>query len=113
MLGKCPKEVDHIDRNPSNNNCSKIRATTRSQNASNAETRKNNTSGFKGVMWHKQSNKWRAGITQFIAGKSIRKHVGSFNTPEEAAEAYMVGLFEDTNLCAIHAKRVTIMPKDI
>mmetsp|Transcript_15474 Transcript_15474/g.21628 ORF Transcript_15474/g.21628 Transcript_15474/m.21628 type:complete len:136 (-) Transcript_15474:82-489(-) len=32
---------------------------------------------------------------------------------QEAAEAYLVGLFEDTNLCAIHAKRVTIMPKDV
>merc|ERR1719335_901237 len=32
---------------------------------------------------------------------------------QEAAEAYLVVLFEDTNLCAIHAKRVTIMPKDI
>merc|ERR1719362_434334 len=32
---------------------------------------------------------------------------------QEASEAYMVGLFEDTNLCAIHAKRVTIMPKDM
>ena len=32
---------------------------------------------------------------------------------QEVAEAYLVGLFEDTNLCAIHAKRVTIMPKDI
>ena len=32
---------------------------------------------------------------------------------QEAAEAYLVGLFEDTNVCAIHAKRVTIMPKDI
>jgi histone H3 len=32
---------------------------------------------------------------------------------QEAAEAYLVGLFEDTNLCAIHAKRVTIFPKDI
>ena len=31
---------------------------------------------------------------------------------QEAAEAYLVGLFEDSNLCAIHAKRVTIMPKD-
>ena len=32
---------------------------------------------------------------------------------QEAAEAYLTGLFEDTNLCAIHAKRVTIMPKDM
>lgn len=32
---------------------------------------------------------------------------------QEASEAYLVGLFEDTNLCAIHAKRVTIMPKDL
>ena len=32
---------------------------------------------------------------------------------QEASEAYLVGLFEDTNLCAVHGKRVTIMPKDI
>ncbi|XP_065283961.1 histone H3.1-like [Dermacentor albipictus] len=32
---------------------------------------------------------------------------------QEACETYIVGLFEDSNLCAIHAKRVTIMPKDI
>ena len=32
---------------------------------------------------------------------------------QEACEAYLVGLFEDTNLCAIHAQRVTIMPKDM
>ena len=32
---------------------------------------------------------------------------------QEAAEAYLVGLFEDTNLCAIHAKRITIMKKDM
>ncbi|XP_030707623.1 histone H3.3A-like [Globicephala melas] len=32
---------------------------------------------------------------------------------QETSEVYLVGLFEDTNLCAIHAKRVTIMPKDI
>jgi histone H3 len=32
---------------------------------------------------------------------------------QEASESYLVGMFEDANLCAIHAKRVTIMPKDI
>ena len=32
---------------------------------------------------------------------------------QEACEAYLVNLFEDTNLCAIHAKRVTIMVKDM
>jgi len=32
---------------------------------------------------------------------------------QEAVEAYLVGLFEDTNLCAIHAKRITVMVKDI
>ena len=32
---------------------------------------------------------------------------------QEAAEAFLVHLFEDANLCALHAKRVTIMQKDI
>ncbi|XP_014616975.1 PREDICTED: histone H3.3-like [Polistes canadensis] len=32
---------------------------------------------------------------------------------QESCEAYLVGLFEDTNLCAIHDKRITIMPKDM
>ena len=32
---------------------------------------------------------------------------------QEACEHYLVHLFEDSNLCAIHAKRVTIMVKDI
>ncbi|ESQ41230.1 hypothetical protein EUTSA_v10015270mg [Eutrema salsugineum] len=32
---------------------------------------------------------------------------------QEAAEAFLVGLFEDTHLCTLHAKRVTIMPKDL
>ena len=38
---------------------------------------------------------------------------GAILVLQEAAEAYLVGLFEDTNLCAIHAKHITIMPKDI
>ena len=37
----------------------------------------------------------------------------AFLALQEATEAYMVGLFEDTAICAIHAKRVTIMPKDM
>lgn len=32
---------------------------------------------------------------------------------QEATEAYLVGLFQDTNLCALHAKRFTILPKDM
>ena len=54
----------------------------------------------------------------------IREIVWSFNEElrcqstavlclQEAAEAYLIGLFEDTNLCAIHARRVTIMPRDL
>ena len=45
--------------------------------------------------------------------KEIRFQSSALLALQEATEAYMVGLFEDTNLCAIHAKRVTIMPKDI
>ena len=43
----------------------------------------------------------------------IRFQSAAIMALQEAAEAYLVGLFEDSNLCAIHAKRVTIMPKDI
>ena len=38
---------------------------------------------------------------------------GAILALQEAVEAYLIGLFEDTNLCAIHAKHITIMPKDI
>ena len=44
---------------------------------------------------------------------SIRFTSSSILALQEASEAYLVGLFEDTNLCAIHANRVTIMPIDI
>ena len=44
---------------------------------------------------------------------NLRFQSAAFGALQEAAEYYLVGLFEDTNLCAIHAKRVTIMPKDI
>ena len=43
----------------------------------------------------------------------LRFQAEAIGALQEASEAYIIGLFEDTNLCAIHAKRVTIMPKDI
>ncbi|DBA86025.1 hypothetical protein WJX77_004288 [Trebouxia sp. C0004] len=43
----------------------------------------------------------------------FRWQVRAVEALQEAAEAYLVGLLEDSNLCAIHAKRVTIMPKDM
>ena len=43
----------------------------------------------------------------------LRFQASAIGALQEAMEAYMVKLFEDTNLCAIHAKRVTIMPKDM
>ena len=51
-------------------------------------------------------------ITQGHKG-DLRFQSSVLGASQEASEAYLVGLFEDTNLCAIHAKRVTIMPKDI
>jgi histone H3 len=55
-------------------------------------------------------------IVRKIAQK-IKKEVRFQSTAvlalQEASEAYMVGMFEDTNLAALHAKRVTIMPRDM
>ena len=45
--------------------------------------------------------------------QDLRFQNSAIGALQEAAEAYIVRLFEDTNLCAIHAKRITIMPKDI
>ncbi|CAI9762911.1 unnamed protein product [Fraxinus pennsylvanica] len=46
-------------------------------------------------------------------GKQLASKSHAVLALQEAAEAYLIGLLEDTNLCAIHAKRVIIMPKDI
>lgn len=48
-----------------------------------------------------------------INGEQIRFKMSALEALQEASEAYLVGLFEDTNLCAIHGRRVTIMPKDL
>jgi histone H3-like centromeric protein A len=47
------------------------------------------------------------------ADQEFRWQSQAIQALQEAAEAFLVHLFEDTNLCAIHAKRVTIMAKDI
>jgi histone H3 len=52
-------------------------------------------------------------ICQYTLKKDPKFQSTAMLALQEAAEAYLVGIFEDTNLCAIHAKRVTIMPKDI
>ncbi|GFY53213.1 histone H3.3a [Trichonephila inaurata madagascariensis] len=44
---------------------------------------------------------------------NLRFQTSAILALQEAAEAYLVSLFEDTNLCAIHARRVTIFPKDM
>ena len=50
---------------------------------------------------------------QGSALKDLRFQGSALLALQVAAEAHLVGLFEDTNLCAIHAKRVTIMAKDM
>ena len=54
-------------------------------------------------------------IMQSFGGrcKDMRVQSTAVLALQEAAEAYLVGLFEDTNLCAIHARRCTVMPKDM
>ena len=52
-------------------------------------------------------------IAQDLSKMSVRFQSGAIMVLQEASEAYLVGLLKDSNLCAIHVKRVTIMPKDI
>ena len=46
-------------------------------------------------------------------GGNLRFQSGALMAIQEAAEAYLVQLFEDCVLCAIHARRVTVMPRDM
>lgn len=46
-------------------------------------------------------------------GPDFKFHHEALLALQEAAEAYMIGLFEDTNMCAAHARRVTVFPKDM
>lgn len=84
MTGAWPtKLIDHRDRNPRNNAWVNLREVTESGNSQNRSMGKNNTSGIKGVYWHKATGKWQASIR---AG--TQRSLGLYDTKEEAAEAY-------------------------
>jgi len=78
--GFLPKYIDHIDGNPLNNRIENLRPCTVSENSCNAKTRKNNSSGIKGVGWFKPKQKWRARISF----NKKEHHLGYFDTKEEA-----------------------------
>lgn len=78
--GFLPKAIDHIDGNSKNNKIENLREATLSQNCQNQKIRNTNTSGTKGVWFHKQSNKWQVALC--INKK--RKHLGSYKDLELA-----------------------------
>lgn len=84
VYGVWPKEVDHIDRNKQNNALANLREATRSQNSKNAKRSRRNLSGFKGVSFQKNRQRWVASI--MADGKST--FLGRYATPEQAYEAY-------------------------
>lgn len=85
MTGEWPKFLDHIDGDRSNNRFSNLRIATASQNAANAKRSATNTSGFKGVTWHKGAKKWMAQIVV----REERKYLGLFDRVEDAHQAYV------------------------
>jgi hypothetical protein len=76
--------VDHIDHDTLNNRRSNLRLVNRFQNRWNAKKQKDNISGFKGVSWDEGHKKWRAVITV----NRITHHLGRYEDPKEAADAY-------------------------
>lgn len=78
------KFVDHINGNPTDNRKENLRECTLSQNQGNRKLNENNTSGYKGVRWHKAAKKWQARINY----KNAEIYLGLFKTAELAALAY-------------------------
>ena len=84
MTGDFPKnDIDHIDHNKSNNKWSNIRSVSIGDNSKNLPKRKDNTSGFTGVSWSKNRNRWRAEIT--VNKKIVR--LGEFFDLSDAINA--------------------------
>lgn len=77
-------EIDHRNLNKLDNRRENLRICTHAQNNQNEDKQSRNTSGFKGVNWHKASRKWRASIR--ANNKQIA--LGVFDSPVEAAMAY-------------------------
>jgi len=75
--------VDHIDRNPLNNGRGNLRYCNTKQNVQNTSFFKNNTSGHKGVYFHKGSKKWVA----FVGDRNKVITIGSFKNKEDAIKA--------------------------
>lgn len=84
-LTDLPEQIDHADGDDLNNRFANLRPATQNQNQHNKGIYSNNTSGFKGVSFHKKTQKFSAGIR--ING--VRKHLGLFSTPEAAHAAYV------------------------
>lgn len=76
--------VDHRDGDRVNNLRSNLRLTSQHGNLANSTMKSTNTSGYKGVFWHKRANKWMAQL--MYNGRSI--YLGLHNTKEEAAMRY-------------------------
>jgi hypothetical protein len=83
-------EIDHKDGDGLNNQRYNLRVTTHTQNMKNQRLRSNNTSGYKGVTWHKGAGKWYAQIQ--VDGK--RTYLGLFTILEDAARAYDTAALE-------------------
>lgn len=84
--GKWPSALlDHRNRQRSANVVSNLRPTDHRGNCENRSIRADNSSGFIGVSWHKPRQKWQARI----ASGGRRQHLGLFETPELAHEAYL------------------------
>lgn len=79
------QEVDHIDVDGLNNQCSNLRVASRAENCHNIGAPKDNKSGYKGVSWNKNAGKYMAYIT--IHGN--RKYLGLHTTAEAASKKYM------------------------
>jgi hypothetical protein len=78
------RSIDHIDRQKDNNRISNLRLADRYQQMGNTKVSVKNTSGFRGVVWHKRDKKWQASIR--VKGKRV--HIGLFDNREDAARAY-------------------------